>query len=98
MGTGRRHAFLARKGRRRLPLRRGRGGTGRVLEGQAEGIVPRKYFYPLTNDFDCYKEYPSAGKEKTPIAAHIADRVLTLPMYGDLAPEIVDRICDIILR
>ena len=67
-------------------------------ELKAEGIVPRKYFYPLTNDFDCYKNYPSAGKEKTPLADHVADRVLTLPMYGDLAPEIVDRICDIILR
>ena len=67
-------------------------------ELKAEGIVPRKYFYPLTNDFDCYKNYPSAGKVKTPLADHVADRVLTLPMYGDLAPDIVDRICDIILR
>ena len=67
-------------------------------ELKAEGIVPRKYFYPLTNDFDCYRNYPSAGKEKTPLASHVADRVLTLPMYGDLAPDDVDRICDIILR
>ena len=67
-------------------------------EMKAEGIVPRKYFYPLTNDFDCYRDYPQAGKEKTPIAAHVAGRVLTLPMYGDLSSEDIDRICDIILR
>ena len=63
----------------------------------AEGIIPRKYFYPLTNSFDCYADLPTAWKEKTPVAAFLADRVLTLPMYADLAPEDVDRICEIIL-
>ena len=32
------------------------------------------------------------------IDKHIADRVLTLPMYADLSLEDVDRICDIILK
>ena len=64
----------------------------------AQDIVPRKYFYPLTNDVECYRDLPTAGREKTPLAAHIADRVLTLPLYADLAPEDVDRICDIIIR
>ena len=62
-----------------------------------EGITARKYFYPLTNSFECYADLPTAGKEKTPVAAYLADRVLTLPMYADLAIEDVDRICDIIL-
>ncbi len=61
------------------------------------GIGARKYFYPLTNSFECYADYPTAGAEKTPVAAYIADRVLTLPMYADLAFEDVDRICEIIL-
>ena len=30
-------------------------------------------------------------------ALHISKRVLTLPLYADLALEDVDRICDIIL-
>ena len=64
----------------------------------AEGITARKYFFPLTNTFECYRDLPTAGAEKTPVAAYLADRVLTLPMYADLAPEDVDRICDIILR
>jgi len=61
------------------------------------GIVARKYFFPLTNSYECYKDLPTAGEEKTPMAKYIADRVLTLPMYADLSQEDVDRICDIIL-
>ena len=67
-----------------------------MLKEQA--IVARKYFYPLTNDFECYKDYPSAGTDKTPVAQYIAARVLTLPLYADLSLEDVDRICDIILN
>ena len=62
-----------------------------------EDIVARKYFYPLTNDIECYKDFETAGAEKTPVAKYLADRVLTLPMYADLSIEDVDRICDIIL-
>lgn len=61
------------------------------------GIVARKYFYPLTNDIACYQDMPTAGADKTPVAKHIADRVLTLPLYADLSIEQVDRICDLIL-
>lgn len=64
----------------------------------AEHIVARKYFYPLTNSFECYREMDTAGAEKTPVAKYIADRVLTLPLYADLDIEVVDKICDIILR
>ncbi|MBQ6293276.1 MAG: DegT/DnrJ/EryC1/StrS family aminotransferase [Lachnospiraceae bacterium] len=62
-----------------------------------QGIFARKYFFPLTSDYECYRGWPTAGREKTPVAAHIADRVLTLPMYADLAADDIDRICDIIL-
>jgi len=62
-----------------------------------QGIGARKYFYPLTNSFECYADLPTAGAEKTPIAKHIAECVLTLPMYADLPLEVVDEICDVIL-
>ncbi|MFR8032470.1 MAG: DegT/DnrJ/EryC1/StrS family aminotransferase [Lachnospiraceae bacterium] len=69
-----------------------------VFEKLAEhGIGTRKYFYPLTNSFECYRNYPTAGTEKTPVAQHMALRVLTLPLYADLSLEDVDRICDVIL-
>ena len=70
-----------------------------VFEKLAEvGICARKYFFPLTNSFECYRNYPTAGTEKTPVAQHIALRVLTLPLYADLKLEDVDRICDVILE
>lgn len=65
---------------------------------EQQGITARKYFFPLTNSFECYRHYPTAGVEKTPVAQHLALRVLTLPLYADLALEDVNRICDIILR
>ncbi len=69
-----------------------------IFEKLAEaGIGARKYFYPLTNSFECYRNYPTAGVEKTPVAQHLALRVLTLPLYADLSIESVNRICDIIL-
>lgn len=61
----------------------------------AQGIGARKYFYPLTNTFDCYKDMFNA--DSTPIALDISLRVLTLPLYADLSMEDVDRICETIL-
>lgn len=64
---------------------------------KAHDIIARKYFYPLINGFECYNSYKTAGEDKTPVAKHIARRVLTLPLFADLTEEIVDKICDIIL-
>lgn len=67
-----------------------------VFEKLAENdICARKYFYPLTNTFECFN-----GKfdvSKTPVALHISNRVLTLPLYADLPLDDVDRICNIII-
>jgi dTDP-4-amino-4,6-dideoxygalactose transaminase len=62
----------------------------------AENIFPRKYFFPLTSDFDCYSDRfdPNA----TPIAKYLSERVLTLPIYPELLPDDVVRICSIILN
>lgn len=57
-------------------------------------IIARKYFYPLTNSFECYKDQYDV--DETPVANYIAKRVLTLPLYADLPLEDVDRICKII--
>ena len=62
------------------------------------GISARKYFYPLTNSFECYRNYPTAGTEKTPVAQHMALRVLTLPLYADLSIDDVERVCNVILN
>lgn len=67
-----------------------------VFEALAQnGIGARKYFYPLTNTFACFhKKY---DVDQTPVARHIAERVLTLPLYADLDLMDVDRICNIVL-
>src|SRR5690554_3886560 len=49
-------------------------------ELKTQDIIARKYFYPLINDFDCYKDKYSS--DDTPVAKYIADRVLTLPLYA----------------
>ena len=58
-------------------------------------IHARKYFYPCINSYACYRE--RFDESDTPVAARISRQVLTLPLYADLDPEIVDMICDIIL-
>ena len=65
------------------------------LKLQQNGIVARKYFYPLTNSFECF--HGKYNPEATPVALHISKRVLTLPLYADLPLADVDRICSIIL-
>ena len=63
----------------------------------AENIFARKYFYPLTNSFECYNGRPGFNPNLTPVAKHVTERILCLPIFADITPETVDRICDIIL-
>ena len=60
----------------------------------AHGIGARRYFYPLVPDFACYRSVYSS--ERTPVAKRAAERVLTLPLYADLALSDVERICEIV--
>lgn len=63
---------------------------------QEQSVFSRKYFYPIINDYYCYRnDYDS---EDTPIAKRISNNVLTIPMYADLSLDDVDKICDIILK
>ena len=61
-----------------------------------QNISARKYFWPLTSAFGAF-----AGKydpRETPVALKVSENVLTLPMYADLEPEDIDRICKIVLE
>ncbi len=67
-----------------------------VMDKLAEnGIGARKYFYPLTNTFECF--HNAFDVNETPVALHVSKHVLTLPLYEDLSIEDVDNICKIIL-
>ncbi len=61
----------------------------------AKNVYARKYFYPLTSEFSCYRNRFDPGL--TPIARRISQRVLTLPLYSELPLDAVDTICDIII-
>lgn len=68
----------------------------RVYDVLAEqDIHTRKYFYPLTSTYSAF--HGKYNALETPVALQVSKRVLTLPMYADLALEDVDRICEIIL-
>ena len=58
-------------------------------------IFTRKYFYPLTSEFQCYSDRYDA--KDTPVALETSKRVLTLPLYADQDLSDVDRICELIL-
>lgn len=58
-------------------------------------IFARKYFYPLTSKFSVYQDRFQI--QDTPIAEHIAENILTLPLYADLPLEEAVHICNIIL-
>jgi dTDP-4-amino-4,6-dideoxygalactose transaminase len=60
---------------------------------KTEDINARKYFYPLTNTYQCYRDRFDVSK--TPIAKYIAERVLTLPLYPELSLNDVDKICNV---
>ncbi|WP_296949154.1 DegT/DnrJ/EryC1/StrS aminotransferase family protein [uncultured Massilia sp.] len=75
-----------------FPLKR--DALYQVLKEQ--GIVARRYFYPLISDFPMYRGLPSAHRENLPVATWVAQRVLCLPIYPNLDNSDVERIAAII--
>lgn len=57
-------------------------------------IYVRRYFYPLTNECECFNGHFYLGH--TPNAKYISEHVLTLPLYSDLEMDEVDRICNLL--
>jgi len=57
-------------------------------------IYTRRYFYPLTSDFACYREI-SSGTNLS-VARKAASQVLCLPIFNGLEISMVDRICSLI--
>ncbi len=57
-------------------------------------IFARRYFYPLIVDYPCYRHLSVA--DPLPNARRAASQILTLPIYPDLEPYTIERICDII--
>jgi dTDP-4-amino-4,6-dideoxygalactose transaminase len=60
------------------------------------GIVARRYFYPLISDMPMYRGLPSAASSNLPHARRMADQVLCLPIYPDLPEDSLRRTIDLI--
>lgn len=56
-------------------------------------IFPRKYFYPITPDLECYME--QYGKSDLPTARKLSKQVLVLPFYEKLTEEQINRIVEL---
>ena len=61
-------------------------------------IMARRYFHPLISDFPMYRGLPSAARDRLPVAADAAARVLCLPIYPGLDDIDLDRIITLIAR
>ena len=56
----------------------------------------RRYFYPLITDFPMYRVMPSSCRENLPVATAVAQKVLCLPIYPNLADSDLVRIISIL--
>jgi dTDP-4-amino-4,6-dideoxygalactose transaminase len=61
-----------------------------------QGIIARRYFYPLVAEFPMYRGLPSASPDRLPVATAMSRAVLCLPIYPDLDVASVDRIAGLI--
>lgn len=62
------------------------------------GIMGRRYFYPLITEFSPYRSYESANDENLPVANRLASEVICLPIYAGLKDEDVERVIAIIVN
>ena len=60
------------------------------------GVLGRRYFYPLISTFSTYRGLPSAAPDNLPQAHKMADSVICLPMHHDLRAAEVDRVLSLI--
>ena len=63
-----------------------------------DGVLGRRYFYPLISTFSTYRSLPSAGAENLPVATKVANEVICLPMHHELRDEDINRVLDHIVK
>lgn len=65
---------------------------------KSQGIIARRYFYPLISDFSTYRGLPSAKRENLPKATKMAESVICLPMHHELSKDDVERVINCIIN
>ena len=61
-----------------------------------QGVLGRRYFYPLISTFSTYRGLQSAAPENLPVATKIANEVICLPMHHGLSDEDVSRVVELV--
>lgn len=59
-------------------------------------ILTRKYFYPACHDYDCYKNDLAVKLADLSVVNNLKNKVLCLPLYGNLQEEALKFICSFI--
>ena len=63
-----------------------------------QGVLGRRYFYPLISEFSTYRGLPSSTRENLPNAYKMADTVICLPMHHVLSDVDIKRILDCVVK
>lgn len=61
-----------------------------------QGILGRRYFYPLISNFSTYRALPSAAPDNLPNAHRMASSVICLPMHHALTEEDIQNVVNAI--
>lgn len=65
---------------------------------KSDGVLGRRYFYPLISEFSTYRGLPSSAKENLPNAHRMADSVICLPMHHLLTDKDIERVIETIVK
>ena len=62
------------------------------------GVLGRRYFYPLISSFSTYRGLPSAAPDNLSQAHMMADSVICLPMHHNLGADEIEQILTLIVH
>lgn len=62
-----------------------------------QGVLGRRYFYPLISEFSTYRGLESSRPENLPVATKMANEVICLPMHHALTNMDIQRILSLIV-
>jgi dTDP-4-amino-4,6-dideoxygalactose transaminase len=62
----------------------------------AENVLARRYFYPGLDRMEPYRSSDPDARSRLPVTARLAQRTLALPSGGELTPDRVARICEVV--
>ncbi len=61
-----------------------------------QGMIVRRYFYPLISEFPMYRDLPSAAPDRLPVAHAVARQILCLPIHAGIDRGLAEKIVALI--